>query len=56
MLTLIAHQHLFGLGLGYVDAYLFAATLLTTGSHLWARDTRLAAVHQGLTSDDSHGS
>ena len=58
MLTLIDNQHLFGLGIGYVDALLMAATPLTTGSRLWTRDTRLAAVasQRGLTRDDAHGS
>ena len=35
-----------------------AARLLTTGSRLWTRDKRLAAVaaQRGLTSNDAHGS
>ncbi len=41
--TLIDNQ-LFGLGLGYVDAHLLAATMLTAGARLWTRDKRLAAV------------
>ena len=58
VLALIDIRHLFGLGIGYVDAHLLAATLLTTGSRLWTRDKRLAAVAagEGLTSDDAHGS
>ena len=44
VLTLIDNQHLFGLGIGYVDAHLLAATLLTPGARLWTRDKRLAAV------------
>lgn len=58
VLALINNQHLFGLGMGYVDAHLLAATLLTTGSRLWTRDRRLAAIaaQRGLTSDDAHGS
>lgn len=31
-------------GVGYVDAHLIVAVLLTAGSRLWTRDTRLAAV------------
>lgn len=44
VLALVQHQQLFGLGIGYVDAQLLAATLLTTGTDLWTRDRRLAAV------------
>jgi predicted nucleic acid-binding protein len=44
VLTLIENQQLFGLGIGYVDAHLLAATMLTTGARLWTRDKRLAAV------------
>lgn len=50
VLTLIDNQQLFGLGIGYVDAHLLAATMLTTGARLWTRDKRLAtvAVQHGL--------
>lgn len=44
VLTLIDNVHLFGRGIGYVDAHLMAATMLTTGARLWTRDKRLAAV------------
>lgn len=44
VLTLIDNHQLFGLGIGYVDAHLLAATMLTTGSRLWTRDKRLAVV------------
>ncbi|MEP6815709.1 MAG: type II toxin-antitoxin system VapC family toxin, partial [Marmoricola sp.] len=55
VLTLIDNHQLFGLGIGYVDAHLLAATMLTTGARLWTRDKRLAAVatQAGLASD--HG-
>lgn len=33
---------LYGLGIGYVDAQLLAATLLTAGSRLWTLDRPLA--------------
>lgn len=58
VLMLIDDKHLFGLGIGLVDAHLLAATMLTTGSRLWTRDKRLAAVasQQGLTSQDVHRS
>lgn len=54
VLDLIENQQLFGLGIGYVDAHLLAATMLTTGAACWTRDKRLAAVavHLGLTSDE----
>ena len=41
---MVEHHRLFGLGIGYVDAHLVAATLLTTGAALWTRDKRLASV------------
>lgn len=44
VLTLIGNRRLSGLGIGYVDAHLLAATLLTTDARLWTRDKRLAAV------------
>ncbi len=44
VLTLIDGHQLFGLGIGYVDAHLLAATMLTAGARLWTRDKRLAAV------------
>lgn len=51
VLHLVEHQHLFGHGVGYVDAHLLAATLLTAGARLWTRDKRLArvAAQLGLT-------
>lgn len=37
------HRHeLAGTGIGYVDAQLLAASLLTPATRLWTRDTRLA--------------
>jgi len=44
VLNMVENRHLFGLGIGYVDAHLLAATLLTAGAGLWTRDRRLAAV------------
>ncbi len=54
VMALIENQQLFGLGIGYVDAHLLAATMLTTGAGLWTRDNRLvaAAVHLGLSSHE----
>jgi len=44
VLNLINHQTLFGRGIGYVDAHLLAAVLLTADSKLWTRDRRLQVV------------
>jgi predicted nucleic acid-binding protein len=40
----IEHHQLYGLGIGYVDAQLLAATRLTADAHLWTADRRLAAA------------
>jgi hypothetical protein len=37
---MIDNHQLFGLGIGYVDAHLLAATMLTTDARLWMRDKR----------------
>jgi predicted nucleic acid-binding protein len=42
--VLIERHRLYGLGIGYVDAQLLAATLLTAGARLWTRDKRLAGA------------
>lgn len=48
VLTLIDDHQLFGRGIGYVDAHLLAATMLTVGARLWTRDKRLSAVADQL--------
>lgn len=48
VLHLIAREQLSGSGIGYVDAHLVAATLLTPDAGLWTHDTRLAAVADRL--------
>ena len=48
VLVLIENQHLFGRGIGFIDAHLLAACLLTPGTGLWTRDQRLAAASVGL--------
>ncbi len=48
VLTLIDNHQLFGVGIGYVDAHLLAATMLTAGARLWTYDKRLAAVADQL--------
>ncbi len=45
---LVEKQELFSLGIGYVDAQLLAATMLTADAALWTRDRRLHAVAQRL--------
>jgi predicted nucleic acid-binding protein len=46
----IERDQLYGVGIGYVDAQLLAATRLAPEAGLWTRDKRLAAVaaRQGL--------
>ena len=41
VIALIERRKLFSLGLGFVDAHLLAATLLTPDTLLWTRDRRL---------------
>lgn len=49
-LKFINENDLAGMGIGYVDAHLLAATRLTAGASLWSRDKRLqsTAHHMGL--------
>lgn len=49
------NRELFGLGMGYVDAHLMAATLLTPDARLLTRDGRLAAVAARLGLASQHG-
>ncbi len=48
VLTLVEGHRLYGLGIGYVDAQLLAATQLTPDAELWTSDQRLAAVASRL--------
>ena len=48
VMSLVETRHPSGLGIGYVDAHLLAATLLTTDASLWTRDKRLAAAAADL--------
>lgn len=48
VLQLIDNHRLYGLGIGYVDAQLLAAALLTGGSGIWTLDRRLAQVASRL--------
>jgi len=47
-LVLIRQAQLAGTGVGYVDAQLLAATLLTPGAFLWTADRRLEHAAQRL--------
>jgi predicted nucleic acid-binding protein len=47
LLTFIDDHELYGLGIGYVDAQLLAATMLS-GAVLWTRDRRLLAAAEAL--------
>lgn len=48
VMTLIDRERLYGLGIGWVDVHLLAATRLTPEARLWTRDHRLAAIAERL--------
>jgi hypothetical protein len=48
VLHFIQEKNLSGSGIGYIDAHLLAAVLLTPSALLWTRDKRLLAVASGL--------
>ena len=48
VMTMIERRRLYGRGIGYGDAQLMAAALLTDGATLWTRDRRLSAVAEDL--------
>jgi predicted nucleic acid-binding protein len=52
----IDHHAFFGLGIGYVDAHLLAATSLTLAAQFWTRDKRLrgAAGRLGIDANLEH--
>ena len=56
VLGLIEEKRLFGMGIGYIDAHLLAAVLLTPGSALWTRDKRLAtaSTRLGIAANTAH--
>jgi predicted nucleic acid-binding protein len=49
VLRFIDREVLFGIGIGYVDAHLLAATRMTVGATFWIRDRRLSAAAEKLT-------
>jgi hypothetical protein len=48
VLHFVERHTLAGLGIGYIDAHLLAATQLTTGASLWTRDRSLLRVAERL--------
>lgn len=48
ILRFVDDHQLMGLGVGYVDVQLLAATLITPGARLWTVDRRLAAAASQL--------
>lgn len=44
VLSLVEQKQLYARGIGYTDAHLIAATLLTPGTSLWTRDRRLSDI------------
>lgn len=56
VLRFIGTKGLFGLGIGYIDAHLLAAVLLTPGALLWTRDKRLlaASAQLGVAANTTH--
>jgi predicted nucleic acid-binding protein len=48
VLALITNEHLFGLGIGLVDAQLIASARSVQGALLWTRDRRLAGIADKL--------
>jgi predicted nucleic acid-binding protein len=47
-LRLVSRQHLYGIGIGYVDAHLLAAARLMPETLLWTRDKRIERVADGF--------
>lgn len=48
VLSFIGRHALHGLGIGYIDTHLLAATRLTSDAKLWTRDKRLRSVAERL--------
>ena len=48
VLGMVESRSLFRKGLGFVDAHLIAATLITPGTVLWSRDKRLRSTAQTM--------
>jgi predicted nucleic acid-binding protein len=48
VLEFVEQHHLYGIGIGYIDAHLLASVRLTLGTTLWTRDKRLQAAAEEL--------
>lgn len=48
VLAFIENQHLYSLGIGYIDAHLLASARLMPGLKLWTRDRRLQDTASNL--------
>lgn len=46
--SMIEVQSLYSKGIGLTDAHLIASCLITAGTQLWTRDTRLGSVAESL--------
>ncbi len=44
VMALVENHRLYGRGIGYIDAHLLAATLLTPEATIWSRDRRLMII------------
>jgi hypothetical protein len=49
VMRFVDREALFGIGIGFVDAHLLAATRLTAGATFWTRDRRLQAAAERLS-------
>jgi predicted nucleic acid-binding protein len=49
IMRFVDREALFGIGIGFVDAHLLAATRLTAGATLWSRDRRLQGAAEKLS-------
>ena len=56
VMAFLDNERLFGIGIGYVDLHLLAATRLAVGTRLWTRDRRLlqAALRLNLAAFAAH--
>jgi predicted nucleic acid-binding protein len=56
VMAFLNNERLFGIGIGYVDLHLLAATRLAPGTTLWTRDRRLlqAALKLNLAAFAAH--
>ena len=48
VLEFVERHHLYGIGIGYIDAHLLASVQLMSGAALWTRDKSLQAAAEKL--------